>query len=311
MDESIFKMVFAIPRWQATGAILIIAFIVGAVYFHRRAGTSYGLLSRLYALLIGGSDFHHDSLIEFWKERRDVERFNALFNIKAKSATDIERFNRWIKDYDLDVSTFTKLKSWFDLERRKVRKVKKWQYISPLVLVLVAYFATVFTAGIGFADAALIKLGGEDQWIWLNHKKASSFNYNPFRDSANDWYLTKSACEKADFDSQAVADSTGLKQQSISAICNSFDNADDAKHIDDVILDQKIFLLIAVIPFLFGIHCYLEALRRANVKAARRHLYNKLIRAKMRKRSMTLEDQDSTSARKPSEVTGEIHLLPQ
>jgi len=100
MDEAIFKMVFDVPTWVFPS----LAFLLLAMYFHKRSGTSYGLFSRLYALLIGGSDFTDSSLSEFWNDRKDIERFNALFGLKAHSLHDIHLFNKWIEAYNLDIN---------------------------------------------------------------------------------------------------------------------------------------------------------------------------------------------------------------
>lgn len=64
MNESTFKVVLNIPEWLGSwltttlsGLTVIITLYL---FFRWRAGSSYGFLNRLYAIFIGGSEFHHD-----------------------------------------------------------------------------------------------------------------------------------------------------------------------------------------------------------------------------------------------------------
>nr|WP_027311662.1 DUF6216 family protein [Balneatrix alpica] len=98
MDAAALKIVADILPWLSP----VIFTALAAIWFRLRAGTSYGLLNRLYAIVIGGKEFHDSSVAEYWNERKDVERFNALFNTRAKSLKDIQRFRLWIERHDLD-----------------------------------------------------------------------------------------------------------------------------------------------------------------------------------------------------------------
>jgi hypothetical protein len=184
MNESTFKVVLNIPEWLGSwltttlsGLTVIITLYL---FFRWRAGSSYGFLNRLYAIFIGGSEFHHDVTAKFWSDRKDIERFNALFNTKAKSLNDIQKFIIWIEDNELDLRKFTTLKDWFDFEKRKVKKPKKWQLATPFVFTLLAYISSIPISVIASVDAALIKFNDERQWIWLGHTEAKNFSLNPF-----------------------------------------------------------------------------------------------------------------------------------
>lgn len=283
MDESTLQMVIDSAGWIGGWLIGPILLLVLFGYFHLRAGTSYGFLSRLYALLIGRSEFYNESLTAFWQERKDVERFNALFNTKAKSLKDIELFVRWIENYDLDIRKFTRLKNWFDFEKRQVKKLKVRQLVTPLVFTLLSYLASIPATDLASANAALIRLGGEEQWIWVGNSEASSFSINPFSANSDAWRITKAACGKADFDASLVASEIGLQRKNIDAICESFNNSEDAKRIDRFIAKQKIFWPLAVILWILALNCFSEALRRAAAHKARPYLLDKFNAARLRK----------------------------
>lgn len=276
MDESTLQLVInsagAIGTWLIGPVFLLTLF----GYFRLRTGTSYGFLSRLYALLIGRSEFHNDALTAFWQEHKDVERFNALFNTKAKSLKEIELFVQWIERYELDIRKFTRLNNWFDFKKRKVAKLKAWQLVTPLVLFMLSYLASLPAGTIASRDAALIRLGGEEQWIWIGHSAASRYSITPFTNSSNDWRITKSLCNQSDFDASSVADKVSLKDTSVSAICESFDNAQDAERINSLITKQKVFWPLTIILWFFTLNRLLEAIRRANTNQARPYLLEKL-----------------------------------
>ncbi|BDA16123.1 hypothetical protein KAM345_000370 [Aeromonas caviae] len=87
MEESVFGMaidISGLPGPLLNMAILVVSFIGLRLFFHYRAGTSYGFVSRLYALLVGRSEYQDDTLAEFWRRNKELERFNAIFNFKAK-----------------------------------------------------------------------------------------------------------------------------------------------------------------------------------------------------------------------------------
>lgn len=124
--------------------LMLLAVLLLAFYFHRRAGSSYGILNRVYALLMGGGDFYNEEIGRFWKERRDIERFNALFNVGAKSIGEIFEFKSWVEKFDIDVRLVTSLRKRIDLERMQVVKVKCWQPPAFIFILLCFFVVAMF-----------------------------------------------------------------------------------------------------------------------------------------------------------------------
>lgn len=63
MDESDFGMnidISGLPGPLLNMAILVVSFLGLRFFFHYRTGTSYGFVSRLYALLAGRSEYQDD-----------------------------------------------------------------------------------------------------------------------------------------------------------------------------------------------------------------------------------------------------------
>lgn len=118
MEVETLKLVADISPWLS----LVLLTVFTVIWFRLRAGTSYGLLNRLYAIVLGGKEFHDNAVTEFWNERKDIERFNALFNTRAKSLQEVNLFIKWIEKNDLDLRKLTKLNDLFDMEKREVKK---------------------------------------------------------------------------------------------------------------------------------------------------------------------------------------------
>lgn len=296
MDAATFEMVADI----LPGLLFFLLIVLAAIWFRLRAGTSYGLLNRLYAIVIGGKEFHDSNVAEYWNERKDVERFNALFNTRAKSVKDIQRFRLWIEKHDLDFRTFTSIQRWFDFEKRKIKKLNTWQLALPFIGAFLYVLLSSPLIPLATASSALLKFKDEEQWMWINETAASSFSYNPFRDKSNDWRISPELCSQSTFDPTELSKQVKLQPTNIQIICNSFGEPNSTSHINEVIADQRLFWIFVVISWIFAFHSFKEAIRRADANRARPYLLNKLLSARLRKEPATGSDQESkTKAASP------------
>ncbi|KEA62492.1 hypothetical protein ADIMK_3383 [Marinobacterium lacunae] len=265
------------------GLSFILLIIFAAIWFRLRAGTSYGLLNRLYAIVIGGKEFHDSSIAEYWNERKDVERFNALFNTRAKSLKDIQHFRLWIEKHDLDSRTFTSIQRWFDFEKRKVKKLNTWQLALPFIGTFLYVLLSSPLIPLATASSALLKFKDEEQWMWVNETAASSFSYNPFRNKNSDWRISPELCSQSTFDPAEVSKQVKLQPKNVQIICNAFDDPKSTNQINEFIADQRLLWIAVVMSWLFAFNSFKEAIRRADAHRARPYLHNKLVMARLRK----------------------------
>ena len=306
MDASTFESVIDIPGWLGSllnTAIPIVIVLILVCYFHYRAGTSYGFVSRLYTLLAGRSDYHDGTLEEYWKKHKDLERFNAVFNFKAKSLQDAHRLVNWFDEYDLDHKRFARLKSWFDVEKLEIRETTRTQIFILFLLGVTLVAPTVICTDAALKNAALIKFNDETRWLWLGHDQAYSVTYNPIRDRSEDWRLTKQNCGKETFDAESVASATGLKAKTITSICDSFTNSTDDEYINGVIEGQTLFLPPALPLAYWVLISFAGVFRRLSVIGTTAYLVEK-----KRNKTEANEQSSSSSARptEPAQETSEI-----
>ena len=212
MDESDFGMnidISGLPGPLLNMVILVVSFLGLRLFFHYRTGTSYGFVSRLYALLAGRSEYQDDTLAEFWRRNKELERFNAIFNFKAKSLEDAHKLIKWFDEYDLDHKKFARLKVWFDIEKLEIKKATRIQAVSFMFLGIALALASVPSLDLGIRNAALIKFKDESQWIWLDHDRA----YNAPYSLSKDWLLTAQNCTQKTFIAESAANETQLKTE--------------------------------------------------------------------------------------------------
>lgn len=299
MDAATFEIVA--DFLPALSFILLIIF--AAIWFRLRAGTSYGLLNRLYAIVIGGKDFHDNSVTEFWNDRKDVERFNTLFNTRAKSLKEVNLFIKWVERNNLDLRKLANLNSLFDMEKREVKKGRyrlATVYFLALVFVLVVF--SLYLIGLAVRDAALVKFNDETQWMWLSHDAAYSATFSPIRDQGQDWRLTAEVCSQTPLDTKPLAAQAKLKPENILNICESFTNEKDIQRVDEIINGQKSFLWPALGFLLLGLYSFNSARRMSSAHQAKTYLKKKLGDKSARDDAGEQEDSDSELSREATDT---------
>lgn len=241
MDESPLNLFLSLPSWIVPSLFPIAL----AIYFQMRSGSSYSLINRLYALLIGGSEFTDAKLKKFWEERTDVERFNALFHMQAKTIKEIHWFQKRVQKNELNIQFFSNMRGGFDSKLRKIKKISPWAIalIGGLLLGVLLSIQPLFF--IASADGAILKFKSESQWISLNKEGASSVNLYPPATMAKAWTLKKSTCDSQG--QSAIVEATKLLDESVAIICRALKSTDNLDPYEKVIKDQKDFWYIGIL----------------------------------------------------------------
>ncbi|MHB0777081.1 DUF6216 family protein [Halomonas sp. WWR20] len=273
MFESFYSLSFGSP---VAFVLMLLATMLLVFYFHRRAGSSYGFINRVYALVMGGGEFYNEDIGSFWKERRDIERFNALFNVGARSIEEIVGFKVWVEKFGIDVRLLTNLRRRIDLERMKVVKVKWWE--APFFVSILLFFTIVFMffLSIASSSSALLKFKGDDQWLWLGHEKAYSTRLHNLV-SDEEWVITKKECERTEGDYEVLMSESGLNEKIVEIICNSFFDEEESLEVGNIIREQKSIYVPVAFSFLFMLIPFFELLIISRVITARRHVLHKYL----------------------------------
>lgn len=273
MSGTLGDLTIKIPFFYFLFGFFLIAL---AVFFYFRIGSSFSVKGRLYGFVVDRSDFYNEEIKCFWKDRKDVERFNALFNINAKSVKEVVGFKGWVEKYDLNILSLTNLKGRVDLKKMSVKRKSNIEIAVLLVFLIVIFFAMSFFLSISVSNSALLKFNDDDQWFWLNHDRARSHIFEDFIADRNEWVITKIDCENG-FEVEEKASEIGMSEKNINNICRSFENEKDIAKIDEFIKNQKWFFILSMISLFFMLLPYFELARILKSIEARREIYFKYV----------------------------------
>lgn len=100
--------------------LIIILFII--FYYKYRAKSAFSIIHRLLIFIIGKDKSNNDknSLIN---DIMEIEKFNFYYKTNAVSLRQIQKFEKWVRKYELDYRLLSKLKGEFDIEELNVRNV--------------------------------------------------------------------------------------------------------------------------------------------------------------------------------------------
>lgn len=267
--ETIYSNLWELPSFSAA---LLFLMICSVVYFHTRSGSSYGLLSRFYTLITGGNDFYDTSLQNFWKTRQDVERFNALFNIGAKSIDDAKKFKAWIETHNLEINRVSSTSGYFDFQNMRIRKVKPTKLILSFSAVLFFLAFSCLSFGIGVTDYAIVRFTDDQKWFGLNKNEAKSIRVNPFSFNASEWVISEKVCKLDDYMHSQQVISSKLNRYEVDFVCGSFTNGAEIKRINSIKDDQSKFIFLSMISSVLFLGFINKLFRLIKVKEARTYV---------------------------------------
>jgi hypothetical protein len=246
-----------------------------AFYFWRRSGSSYGIKNRLYSILSGSKEFENPSFAELWHEQRDLERFNALFNLNAKSTNDVINFINWVKKYDLDIKKLSVIKKRFDIGTLRVKKINKWNMYLNIISILFLITFSILIAILGFSDSVLIKFKNDGQWIWLNNNTAQSFDINPLKSKESKWIIEATDCASNEFNPREKSKQTGLTDETIQVICKSFTSEEGKEYVQNALRQQRGLLWATILLLIWSVSATINLYNMLNIIPTRRHLLEK------------------------------------
>lgn len=250
---------------SATVAIFI---ILGIGYiFYSRSGSTYSLYYRLWSLFVGEKVFYDNNLEKYMQERKDLDKFNAVFNTEAKTKVDLLRFHRRIEKYGIDIKRISESKGNFDFHTLKMRKPSLTGSFMTLFFSIGVFLFSIVIIAVGVSDKAILKFNDGEPWIAINHKMAKPI-FNKYK-------ITPETCKKENFNAVNIHEKTELSINSIQAICQSFNSKDDAKAIDKYISGQKGLPWIAVLLLVVAFQIFIFSVRRFCARDCRGYLKRK------------------------------------
>lgn len=264
------SLVQAIIKFDAPISAFIALLILLAIgyLFYSRSGSTYSLYYRLWSLLVGEKSFHNPVLENYMQERKDLDKYNAIFNTEIKTTSDLLRFQEWVNHYDIEIKKISESKGYFDFKRLKL--LKPYRSVTFLAFILsVCLFLFGLAIGVlGVIDKAMVKFNNDESWVFINHDMAKSFSKK--------YHITPETCTFENYQPERISRLTGLSFHTIQEVCNTFNNKENLKAIDGIIAEQQKLPFFIVFPLYFSLRLFILTIRRICARDYRRHIKNKI-----------------------------------
>lgn len=238
-------------------AIIVISSVVGfSFYIKRKAKSGFSISNKLFIFLIGYRKKNNNDLID---EIIDIEKFNFHYNTNAVSKRQINRFELWIRTYELDFRLISKLKGLLNIESLKIKKVNNLYFTLVFVSIFVPFFTLFPAINVALTPAFLIKLENTG-WFWINKNQATEY---VFTDKKKPWVINTTTCTANNSTTPTKNIIKLIDEKTFNLICKSFSNKEDQRYIERKIKEQQLFFYIvsiALILLVFILSKYLMTL---------------------------------------------------
>ena len=247
--------------------IFLVLIILGVCHFYSRTSSMFSIFYRLVTLFLGKPRSNADLINDII----EIERFNFLYNKNAVSLQQKEKFEKWIRNYELDFKLITSIGRGLDIDKLKINKINKKSYIFSyafsLLWLLAVLFLSVISSLILVKNSALLSFNDSGKFFWMNSYEAKGF---PVFDSNNIWKVDLGVCKEK-------TSITNLSIEEFDTICNSLSSEDGIKYINDLISKQNVFFRVFLIVSIFPIFYFYQEIRKLiNNNNCRRMIYRKI-----------------------------------
>ncbi|EXU76025.1 DUF6216 family protein [Erwinia mallotivora] len=228
--ESLIQTVIKFDTLIST--LIAIGIILSMVYvFYSRSGSTYSLYYRLWSLLVGEKNFHDVHLESYMQERKDLDKFNAIFNTDIKKKNDLDDFYKWLVRYDIDIKKISESKGNFDFHNMKMRKPHWMLIIMAAIFSVLMFIFGVAIAAISITDKAILQFHDGEPWVLINHNMAKPM--------FNKYIITPKDCLKENYNANKIMEKTKFYLSTVETICHSFNSNTDKEIIDKFVASQK------------------------------------------------------------------------
>lgn len=219
----------------------IVTVVVGSFFYIRgKAKSGFSISNKIFIFLIGYKKSKKNDLID---DIIDIEKFNFHYNTNAVSIRQINKFESWIREYELDFRLISKLKNHLNIENLKIRKINKHYFYGIFISIFIPLFTTLPAIDIALTPALLIKMENTG-WFWINEHQATEYN---FSNKKTPWIINTTTCNKNGVitsQKDINVNFRNIDEKTFKLICNSFTSEKDQQYISQSIKKQQSFFYI-------------------------------------------------------------------
>ncbi|MCJ7925634.1 MAG: DUF6216 family protein [Pantoea vagans] len=248
--SSIFSLLPA--PFSFIAAIVILLLIIQ--YVRRKTNSSYSLLDKLWGWVVGNNGFRNPQILDFHEEMQDIDRFNLIYNMKAKSINEIINMQRWLKEESYDIRELSRLSSFFDIVNLKIRKPNKLVSFSLFlsIIMILPLGLVCFVPLISFG--AIIQASDSKTLMIISSDKAIVFGEH--------FSLHKDDCDFKKIDKNRLSDLSRFSPNDIDDLCEAFKDEAFKRVIFSLNRMESMFSVFGFLVIYFSIVFFLELNRR-------------------------------------------------
>ncbi|ROJ32231.1 DUF6216 family protein [Morganella morganii] len=254
--------------------ILCLSITIGLFYYIRKKSKSgFSVVRRIWRVCIG---FNYKDKNDFINDILEIEEFNYYYNTSAVSKRQKKKFQHWVRKFELDFKLISKLKSNLCIERLKIKKINKILFFSlPVEIAFLLTLVFIPVLNIAVKPAGLVSINNSE-WFLINKDGAREYQY--FGGDTPAWIINKDNCL-----SPEEIKST-LDKDTVTMICNTFDNKSDQDYLVKLIKEQRlVYGFLAITILLVSVFRFKYMLFLSYTLDARKMLFNKIKLYKKRK----------------------------
>ncbi|QPB42545.1 DUF6216 family protein [Rodentibacter haemolyticus] len=243
--------------------LIIILFII--FYYKYRAKSAFSIIHRLLIFIIGKDKSNNDknSLIN---DIMEIEKFNFYYKTNAVSLRQIQKFEKWVRKYELDYRLLSKLKGEFDIEELNVRNVPSKKKLLSIIIVFSITFLCFLSClpiliNLSIGNSALLEFKDSGETYWVSNYEARKFSYSDiFYTSKNhNNEITHRYCEENKKE-------INISENNLEVICSMFVNKEDKEFLDKILKDQHIFFRYFIFILTIALYIFINYMfRLANI----------------------------------------------
>lgn len=225
-------------------------------YFYFKSNSLYSIIDKLWSLFVGSKGFTNESINSFHKDRHDLDKFNAIYNLKATNTLQIEKFILWTKREKYDTKKISSIKGWFDISKLEPIRPPVWESLFLGVSFPFLCIVTALFLFIGSTQNAVVKLDDNDSWFLMDHNRAKTV--------FSKLIISKANCHNEKYPREKYSLKSGITPNSVDSICAAFEKQSEMDAVDEIIRKQTALLFFSIIPLFFMIHNIKNLSRRIN-----------------------------------------------
>lgn len=226
--------------------IIVCIFII--IFFYRRAKSNFSIIHRILLFILGREE-SKNSNNDLINDVLEIEKFNFYYNTNAYTLKQKKKFEKWIREYEIDYRLISKLGSSFNIEDLKIstNKIHSRCFFFVIIMLYGACLGGTISllpniVELATKDSALLKLNESKKWYWINNQEAEKFVF--WSDKTVN--ISKEKCNKDNYN-------TDITESDIKIVCNILTTNEDNinKFIIQSIKEQQVLAYIILFSLLF------------------------------------------------------------